>query len=55
MSSSFKLNEGIALVGGKSIKVMGIDPGTGKVLCVGINFVRAGLGEGRGVAKNILG
>lgn len=33
LSSSFKLNDGIGLVGGKSVQQMGIDPATGKV-CV---------------------
>jgi hypothetical protein len=31
LSSSFKLNDGIGLVGGKHFQQMGIDPETGKV------------------------
>jgi hypothetical protein len=31
LSSSFKLNDGIGLIGGKSVQQMGIDPGTGEV------------------------
>jgi hypothetical protein len=31
LSSSFKLNDGTGLIGGKNVQQMGIDPETGKV------------------------
>lgn len=38
LSSSFKLNEWMGLVGGKNVQQMGIDPETGEV-CVILKFI----------------